>query len=197
MTTVRKWSCEESHYVAGNSHVFIHTLVDVHTHTRTRPNVCTKHTFMHGEREEWSYGQRENNDKMKGKTDIEAEWIEMKRRTGMEEEKDSYRTCMNEFVCAREWEGTPPYLTLTRDLGAWHHVYSRVQTALLLLTDSNPPPLPLFLALELFLFCFHKQQKGRQGFIKAGDILPPPFPLLHHLNGQITQMGRLPQDNFT
>lgn len=89
-------------------------------------------------------------------------------------------------VCARmREEDTPPYLTLTRDLGAWHHVYSRVQTALLLLTDSNPPPLPsLFLALKLFLFCFHKQQKGRQGFIKAGDILPLPFPLY------TTWMGR-------
>lgn len=110
----------------------------------------------------------------------------MKRRTGMEEEKDSYRMCMNEFVCARmREESTPPYLTLTRDLGAWHHVYSRVQTALLHLTDSNPPPLPpLFLALKLFLFCFHKQQKGRQGFIKAGDIHPSPSPIC------TTWMGR-------
>lgn len=34
------------------------------------------------------------------------------------------------------------------------------------------PPPRFFFTLCPFLFCFCKQQKGRQSFIKAGDILP-------------------------
>lgn len=200
MTTVRKWSCEESHYVAGNSHiVFIHTLVDVHTRTHTRPNVCTKHTFMHGNREEWSYGQR---------VGTMIKWKENRHRGRMnrDEEKNRYggreRQLQNVyewiFVRANERRGHPTLPDPHQ--GPWCVTSCLFQSADCIVAFDwlKPPPLPpLFLALGLFLFCFHKQQKGRQGFIKAGDILPPPFPPLHHLNGQITQMGRLPQDNFT
>lgn len=136
MTTLRKWSCEETYYVLNSSHV--------HTHTQTDRK----------EKDEGKMTERESERKGQGQ------------------------------IGGRE-ERTPPCSLHTRDSGALvtSCLFKRADGIViadwlkpfsfsLLSSRSVSPPPRFFFTLCPFLFCFCKQQKGRQSFIKAGDILP-------------------------
>ncbi len=98
---------------------------------------------------------------------------------GKKTEKESERKGQGQ-IGGRE-ERTPPCLLHTRDSGALVTSCLFKRADCIVITDWLKPfsflsvcffPPRFFFTHCPFLFCFYKQQKGRQSLIKAGDILP-------------------------
>lgn len=98
---------------------------------------------------------------------------------GKKTEKESERKGQGQ-IGGRE-ERTPPCLLHTRDSGALVTSCLFKWADCIVITDWLKPfsflsvcffPPRFFFTHCPFLFCFYKQQKGRQSFIKTGDILP-------------------------
>lgn len=101
----------------------------------------------------------------------------MKRRTGMEEEKDSYRMCMNEYVCVHEWEKRAPHPTWPSPGTLVRDIMSIPECRLHCCSWLTQTPLPFLLCFWLSnSFCFvftNNKRDARVSSRQETSFLPP------------------------